>query len=103
MAFEPMGGGKYPLIPLRNMLHCVFRGEDGHMGISPQTTTVEDEVWILAGLRRPALLRRRKGDSARDITREAPRYEFIGILYVHGIMDGEAVSDDAEWQNIVLE
>jgi len=65
MAIEPMGGGKYPLIPLRNMLHCVFRGEDGHMGISPQTTTVEDEVWILVGLRRPACC-----DGERAIQRE---------------------------------
>ncbi|KAH0565451.1 hypothetical protein GP486_001151 [Trichoglossum hirsutum] len=56
-----------------------FVDEDGRYGITTLSAEEGDEVWIVAGVDTPCVLR-----PAR-----ANEYEFIGEAYVHGIMMGE--------------
>lgn len=63
-----------------------------YLGLAPVAARGGDEVWVVPGLRAPAVLRRVGGDLVGgELSLEAPRYEFVGISYVHGIMNGEAI------------
>lgn len=69
------------------------------LGLAPVAAATRDEVWVFPGLNAPAVLRRIGDDSQEDIAdrfngvslEEASRYSFVGIAYVHDIMNGEAV------------
>lgn len=58
--------------------------DDGFLGMGALSAREGDEVWVLAGLNAPAVLRGSGsgGEGGR-------RYEFIGSCYVHGLMNGE--------------
>jgi hypothetical protein len=57
----------------------LFLTRTGYMGMAMRETQVGDLIVVLEGMKVPSLIRK-KGES----------YLFIGPLYVHGIMDGEA-------------
>ena len=59
-----------------------FITQQGRLGLGPETMIPEDVVVIISGLAWPAILRSING-----------RWLFIGLAYVHGIMDGEAVPE----------
>ena len=54
-----------------------------------------DEIWILAGSKFPVVLR--KVESAQD-----NRYTFLGISFVYGVMDGEAVKAENDFRTVFL-
>ncbi|KAF2685248.1 hypothetical protein K458DRAFT_450180 [Lentithecium fluviatile CBS 122367] len=68
-----------------------FVTERGHVGCGPQDIREGDGVWIVAGCPSPLVLRR-----------DGEAWRVVGEAYVHGVMDGEAVSGDVEWGNICL-
>ena len=64
-----------------------FVTETGYIGIGHPETVVGDEVHLVQGSDTPFVLR--KTDDC---------YELIGETYVHGIMDGELVDDNTEFE-----
>ncbi|KAK3367680.1 heterokaryon incompatibility protein-domain-containing protein [Podospora didyma] len=56
----------------------------GLMGLAPPRTKVGDVLCVMPGFEMPLLLRRCQNNQNE--------YEFVGVCYVHGIMDGEASS-----------
>jgi hypothetical protein len=60
--------------------------EHGYIGVAPQGSQVGDIVVVVPGLNMPMILRERTEDNT---------FEYIGLAYVHGIMDGESVADAA--------
>ncbi|ODA81712.1 hypothetical protein RJ55_00215 [Drechmeria coniospora] len=73
-----------------------------HLGMAPLSAQTEDEVWILPGLRAPAVMRPIKevveAGTEQDTDAKAgaggatPRHHFVGACYVHGLMHGEAAA-----------
>lgn len=105
--------------------------EKEYLGLGGMSMQAGDEVWIVKGSRVPFLLRRvedlensdrgvhqvERGDgseedggmSEKEKDPEAerkkgkgPYYRYIGDLYVHGMMKGEAAEAAGEWQNVTL-
>jgi len=92
-------------------------GQNQFLGLGPMSMEAGDEVWVLKGSRVPFLLRKMneeegvddeelaepnvdKGKGTPKIARTY--YKYIGDLYVHGIMHGEAVGAASEWKDIIL-
>jgi hypothetical protein len=67
------------------MDRAMFNTEDGHIGLGPQATKLGDLVVILYGSGYPAVLRPHQEDE--------DCFFFVGLAYVYGIMDGEAVRE----------
>lgn len=65
----------------------LFITEQGHLGFGMNTLELGDEIWVLAGVKVPLILRRQTGQG---------QYRLIGESYVHGIMHGEAVDDKVQ-------
>ncbi|KAK1751407.1 heterokaryon incompatibility protein-domain-containing protein [Echria macrotheca] len=63
-----------------------FLTTEGRMGIGPASMQPEDEVWILEGGRMPFILRRQNRDGSG--------LRLVGCAYVHGIMGGEAMTEE---------
>lgn len=57
--------------------------ETGFLGFVPKEAFIGDEVYVLFGGGMPYILRP---------TAEDKEFQFVGDCYVHGIMDGEAVT-----------
>ncbi|KAK4121881.1 HET-domain-containing protein [Parathielavia appendiculata] len=74
----------------------LFRTAEGYLGIGSECVEVGDSVWIVPGSCVPLLLRGvqhlelEQGQSSRD-----NRHRLVGGAYVHGVMEGEAVSPSA--------
>lgn len=74
---------------------------DGRLlGLAPVAAATGDEMWVFPGLNAPAVLRRVDYGDPQDVAEklagvtlgeDTPRYSFMGIAYVHGVMNGEAV------------
>ena len=81
-------------IPLHGTCHGrrFARTRNGYMGIVPAATGLGDTVSVVACGAVPHVLRHIESD----------RYSLVGECYVHGIMDGEVVWEDTQWQSIVL-
>ncbi|KAF5628840.1 heterokaryon incompatibility 6 OR allele [Fusarium sp. NRRL 52700] len=67
--------------------------DTGYLGMGHESTQAGDEVWIISGSPAPLVLRK-SGD--RD------DYRLIGEAYVHGAMQGEAVTDEVTWEKIKI-
>lgn len=65
-----------------------FNTREGHLGIGPQDMMPSDFVHVLMGLNTPFVLRNRQDGV----------FQLIGEAYVHGVMDGEAVTDVGKWK-----
>ena len=92
-------------------------GDKQYLGLGAMSMEVGDEVWVMKGSKVPFLLRKigeeeddeqgtdtsvdnKKGKEKARTRRTY--YKYIGDLYVHGIMHGEAVDDAVEWDDVVL-
>ncbi|KAH8657720.1 heterokaryon incompatibility protein-domain-containing protein [Xylariales sp. PMI_506] len=64
----------------------------GHIGCGPQSMVAGDGIWIVAGCPSPLVLRKIGSES----------FQIIGEAYVHGIMSGEAITGNVQWNNICL-
>jgi hypothetical protein len=53
----------------------------GGLALAPDSTAIDDEVWIIAGAHVPLML--------RPLGKN--RYRLIGETYVHGVMHGEGL------------
>jgi hypothetical protein len=76
----------------------IFRTDNKLLGAGPVDGRVGDEVWILAGLSEPVVLRPISMTPQHVKTRE-----FIGIAYVHGVMHNEATGSRLTKEKIVLQ
>ena len=68
-----------------------FRTKKGFIGLGPRSMRQGDLVCILHGGRVPFILRK-----------EGSHYRLVGESYVHGIMEGEAMTKDAEVREFVI-
>lgn len=75
----------------------LFRTGKGLLGLGPYSIQQGDQVWVVPGGRTPYIFR--PLSDSRPLQRE-----FIGESYVHGIMDGEVMSEKnwPELQPVVL-
>jgi hypothetical protein len=74
--------GRFRLATEKAVTHRrLFLTTTGCIGLAGQSVAVDDEVWIVAGLTTPVVLRRSQDG----------RFKWMGEAYVHGIMQGEAV------------
>ncbi|KAK3352565.1 heterokaryon incompatibility protein-domain-containing protein [Lasiosphaeria hispida] len=87
----------------------LFTTETGLLGLGPVTARPGDEVWVVSGSETPLLLRRRcnpESDECKSgCDNDAHRFELVGAVYVHGIMNGEAVAgmeQNSDMANLVL-
>ena len=71
----------------------LYRSQNGWIGLGNTLIREGDEVWILRDARLPFILR--KVDNGRR--------RLVGTCYMHGIMHGEAISAEEEWERIELE
>lgn len=67
----------------------IFRTNNMLLGAGPVDTRKGDEVWILAGLSQPVVLRHSTAKSRAGLVRE-----FLGTAYVHRVINGEAVNSN---------
>ncbi|KAM0185568.1 hypothetical protein ACHAPI_012125 [Fusarium lateritium] len=72
--------------------HRPFLTDTGYLGAGYVSIEVGDELWIVSGSPAPMVLRR---TGALD-----NEFTIVGEAYVHGIMNGETVTDDVEWKEI---
>ncbi|KAF4967699.1 hypothetical protein FSARC_4759 [Fusarium sarcochroum] len=71
-----------------------FLTDTGYLGMGLVSTQARDEVWIISGCPAPVILRK--------TDKEANEYSLIGESYVHGVMQGEAITDDVLWQKVQI-
>jgi hypothetical protein len=76
----------------------VFRTNNKLLGAGPIDLRKDDEVWVLAGLSEPVVLRPSLAKAQHVKTRE-----FIGAAYVHGVMHGEVTGSSLPKENIILQ
>ena len=72
----------YKAIKLACMGRRFFTTTKGFMGLAPDIAEVGDKVCLIAGCCTPFIIRP-----------EGPNYALVGESYVHGVMDGELMSD----------
>lgn len=66
---------------------CFFVTKNGYTGLGPRITVVGDEVCLLYGAQVPFVLHPLHSEAS---------YRLSGECYVHGIMDGQAISNAGE-------
>jgi hypothetical protein len=67
--------------------------KEERLGLAPDTAKEGDIVCVFYGCSVPVIIRKikdRDRDRRRDMNKQ--EYQFIGECYLHGMMDGEAVS-----------
>jgi hypothetical protein len=76
----------------------VFRTTEGHIGLADESIKVGDGVWAVSGCPSPLVLRE------TDVVDDDPtlRYNMICEVFVHGIMHGEAVSEETKWNKVII-
>ena len=85
----------------------VFCTRDGRFGVGPRTLCIGDQIFIVQGAQVPLLLRTLL-DDGNDSVEEASssswrrEYGYVGRTYLHGCMDGEAISSETAWQTLRL-
>ncbi|KAK1638086.1 ankyrin and HET domain-containing protein [Colletotrichum phormii] len=76
-----------------------FLTDSGHMGLGGQSVQDGDGIWVVAGCPSPLVLRELPVSSISGPF----SYRLIGEAYVHGIMHGEAVVEDALWEDVCIQ
>lgn len=79
--------------------HAFFVTKLGYIGIGPPEIQPGDQAWVIYGGRVPFILRTQEQDNVLD---GAHAFTLVGDAYVHGIMDGQAVGDGHQAQNVWL-
>jgi hypothetical protein len=74
-----------------------FITKTGYIGIGPPQTTAGDQVWIFNGGNVPFMMRK-----VGKTGGEGPQLALIGDVYVHGIMDGEAIGSGSLMQTVYI-
>lgn len=74
--------------------HRPFLTDTGYLGAGYLSIEAGDELWIVSGSPAPLILRK---TGARD-----DEFTVVGEAYVHGIMQGETVTDDVVWKKIQM-
>ena len=71
---------------MRNIIwhRAVSHTKHGHIGLGPEGMQSGDTIAILYGCQWPVVLRP---------LQKTGEYKLLGMAYVHGIMDGEAVRE----------
>ena len=84
--------------------HRIYATSQGILGMGPLDLKEGDRVFIVEGSTVPLCLRPLEAALAEHETRQwhESDYLLVGTCYQHGIMDGEAVAIDTEWQEILL-
>ncbi|KAF9770438.1 hypothetical protein IL306_012031 [Fusarium sp. DS 682] len=72
--------------------HRPILTDTGYLGMGFESSQIGDELWIVSGCPTPLVIRK-TGDE---------EYVLIGEAYVHGAMQGEAVTDDVTWKKIKM-
>ncbi|KAF9870431.1 hypothetical protein CkaCkLH20_12098 [Colletotrichum karsti] len=70
-----------------------FLTDTGYLGLGCQSLQLGDSLWIVAGCPSPMALRGLPTSGFHRV---------VGEAYLHGIMHGEAVSEQAEWREICI-
>ena len=82
----------------------VFTTQKGYIGLCPPLTKPGDLIYVLPGLHVPILLRGTA--TPRDLSppprANAKRYKLVGESYVHGLMNGEALSMGITKENLEI-
>jgi len=91
---------EYGVSPFRNLKHrmwgwTVCITAKGYFGHVPAPTKKGDRTCVLRSLGVPVVLR-----VVVEQQDDKLQYELMGPCYVHGIMDGEAVATEPEWDTI---
>ncbi|KAL8644499.1 MAG: hypothetical protein Q9226_007732 [Calogaya cf. arnoldii] len=79
-----------------------FMTSFGVLGAGSTATREDDCLFVAKGSVCPLVLRPVHGSAIDGAQQGFPTYHFVGRCYVDGIMDGEAVDADTEWQTIRL-
>lgn len=81
----------------------VFATREGHFGVGPRTLCVGDRIFVVQGAKTPLILRPLEGSFMEASSPLGDReYSYVGRCYLHGYMDGEAVTTETKWQNLNL-
>ncbi|KAF2971250.1 hypothetical protein GQX73_g2398 [Xylaria multiplex] len=72
----------------------LFRTTAGYFGLTSQSVVPGDCVWVLSGARVPFVL---KAADARE-----DRWQLVSESYVHGVMRGDALTDEVTLRRICL-
>ena len=81
----------------------VFVTREGQFGFGPHTLCVGDRIFIVRGPKVPLVFRPLEDDSlAISSSRPCRDYSYVGRCYLHGFMDGEAVTPETDWQTLRL-
>jgi hypothetical protein len=78
-----------------------FVTRKGYMGIGPPNTRPGDQVWVFCGGQVPFVLRKVKQEN--PTSNATSGRTLVGDAYVHGIMDGEAVGENAGICTVLLQ
>ena len=65
---------------------ALFETVGGYLGVVRAAAQLDDEVWIVRGSRLPVVLRKSSETEGH--------YRILGVAYVHGCMNGEAMTDE---------
>lgn len=81
-----------------------FVTHKGLIGMAPHAIRRGDRICIAKGSKVPLVLRPMHRTSIKNWTPHKPwkGYLFVGGCYVNGLMDGEAVTPDTEWETVDL-
>jgi hypothetical protein len=72
----------------------LFLLREGYLGFGPHSLDAGDTVWIVSGCPSPLALRKQPQNS--------DCFMLLGEGYVHGIMHGESVEGNTDWNDICL-
>ncbi|KAK1826000.1 heterokaryon incompatibility protein-domain-containing protein [Podospora conica] len=65
--------------------------DDGFLGLGPGIAQPGDELWLITGRTCPCILRAVPADHAKG---GEGKYWFVGEAWVHGLMDGQGVTEE---------
>jgi hypothetical protein len=86
---------------------CFISTEKGYVGWAPEECKKGDVVAVLAGGKVPYVLRPEASSNPSEESGDSRKYySVLGDAYIHGIMDGEVVTEledrGGNWEEIVL-
>ncbi|KAK2004386.1 HET-domain-containing protein [Colletotrichum falcatum] len=82
------------VFPMRAALDLVLAVGEARAAMVPAGCEAGDEVWVLKGCNAPFVLR-------RSAEREGKR-RIVGAAYVHGVMEGEGLAADTEFETVSI-
>lgn len=73
-------------------LSRLFNTEDGRLGLGPHEALRSDKVVVLPGCSVPLLL--------RPVTDTVDTFQLVGPCFIHGLMEGQALSSGGQLETI---